>query len=48
MSVNTDAAVLTLTLWIAAVAFINIFLTAAGWRDGGKSGQDWYEIIVYE
>lgn len=40
MSVNTGAAVLTLTLWIAVVAFINIFFTAAGWWDGGERERD--------
>lgn len=36
VSVDADAAVLTLALWIVAVTFIHILLTAAGWRDGGR------------
>lgn len=38
ISVDADATVLTLTLWIAAVTFVHIFLTAAAWRDGEERG----------
>lgn len=32
VSVDADATVLTLALWIAAVAFIHVFLTPARWK----------------
>lgn len=44
VSVDADAAVLTLALRITTVTFVHIFLTAAGWRDGGKRRRDWCEI----
>lgn len=46
MSVDTDATVLTLALWVAAVTFIHILLTAAGWRDGGKREETEVSVSV--